>query len=77
MPTILRVKGFRFFFYINDHTPMHVHIEKGDGTAKFNLEPVELVKSKKLKASELAEIRLLVQEHKEILKLKWDEYFNN
>jgi hypothetical protein len=48
MPTILRVRGFRFFFYINDHAPMHVHVEKGEGTAKFNLDPVELVKSKRL-----------------------------
>nr|NQU89960.1 DUF4160 domain-containing protein [Bacteroidota bacterium] len=46
MPTILRIKGFRFFFYIHDHSPMHIHIEKGDGTAKFNLVPIELFKSK-------------------------------
>lgn len=28
MPTILLTKGYRFFFYINDHTPQHIHIEK-------------------------------------------------
>ena len=28
MPTILISKGYRFFFYINDHTPPHIHIEK-------------------------------------------------
>ena len=77
MPTVLRVKGFRFFFYINDHTPMHIHIEKGDGTAKFTLEPIELVKSKRLKASEISEIRKLIIENIEHFKFKWDEYFNN
>ena len=50
MPTILTVKGFRFFFYSNDHSPMHIHVEKGDGTAKFNLFPVELIKSKRFTA---------------------------
>ena len=47
MPTILRVKGYRFFFYINDHSPAHIYIEKGEGTAKFSLVPVGLIKSKR------------------------------
>ncbi len=56
---------------------MHIHIEKGDGTAKFTLEPIELVKSKRLKASEISEIRKLIIENIEHFKFKWDEYFNN
>lgn len=29
MPTILRLLGFRFFFYSNEGTePAHVHVEK-------------------------------------------------
>jgi hypothetical protein len=77
MPTALRINGFRFFFYTNDHLPKHIHIEKGDGTAKFNLFPVELVKSKNFKASEIGEIRKLVVENQGLLSQKWDEYFNN
>ena len=77
MPTILRAKGYRFFFYVNDHSPMHIHIEKGDGTAKFYLSPPEFVKSRRLKASEIVEIRKLVYENLELFKTKWDEYFSN
>ncbi len=77
MPTVLIIKGYRFFFYVNDHSPVHIHIEKGDGTAKFNLEPVELIKSRRFKASEIAEIRKLVIENIELFKDKWDEYFND
>ncbi len=41
MPTILRVDGFRFFFFSNEgFEPSHVHIESGDGYAKFWLNPV-------------------------------------
>lgn len=76
MPTVLRVYGFRFFFYTNDHLPRHIHVEKGDGTAKFNLFPVELVKSKRFKAAEISEIRNLVLENRELLNQKWNEYFN-
>ena len=56
---------------------MHVHIEKDAGTAKFNLIPVELVKSKRFTASEINEIRKLVLENRELFKDKWNEYFNS
>ena len=55
---------------------MHIHVEKGDGTAKFNLEPIELVKSKRFNAAEINEIRKLVVENLELFKNKRDEYFN-
>jgi hypothetical protein len=78
MPTVLRIKGYRFFFYTNEHLPIHIHIEKDNKTAKFNLEPiVELVYSRKFKASELSEIRKLVAENVEFFINKWNEYFNN
>ncbi|MEE8587347.1 MAG: DUF4160 domain-containing protein [Acidobacteriota bacterium] len=36
MPTVFTKDGFRFFFYSNDHRPIHVHARKGDGEAVFN-----------------------------------------
>ena len=77
MPTIINVKGFRFFFYSNDHDPLHIHIEKDSKTAKFSLAPVELLKSKKFNASELKVIRIIIEGNIELLKQKWNEYFNN
>jgi len=35
MPTIFILFGFRFMFYANDHEPIHVHVIKGDVSAKF------------------------------------------
>lgn len=60
MPTVLRKKGYRFFFYINDHAPPHIHVEKERSTAKFNLESAELIRSKRFNAYEIGEIRKLV-----------------
>jgi Domain of unknown function (DUF4160) len=77
MPTILRLKGYRFFFYVNDHLPPHIHVEKGEGTAKFNLFPVELVKSKRFKSSDIRDIRKLVVSNTELFNSKWNEYFNS
>ena len=68
MPTILLSKGYRFFFYINDHTPPHIHIEKNRSTAKFFLKNAELAKSKRFNAKELSEIRNIILENLELLK---------
>ena len=77
MPTILRLFGFRFFFYSNEgNEPPHIHIEYGDGVAKFWLEPlVELDYSIDLKSREIAQAQRLVIENQELLKKAWHEYF--
>ncbi len=77
MPTVIYINGMRFFFYSNDHLPKHIHIEKGESTAKFNVDFIELVKSYKFNASELKQIRNLVEENQELLIKKWDEFFSN
>ncbi|MBE6282393.1 MAG: DUF4160 domain-containing protein, partial [Bacteroides sp.] len=39
MLTILVIFGLRFYFYADEHLPIHVHLENGDGLAKIELEP--------------------------------------
>ena len=39
MPTLMNVFGLRFFFYSEEHLPMHVHIQNSDGKAKIALNP--------------------------------------
>jgi len=29
MPTVFTLFGYRFWFYGNDHTPIHIHVKKG------------------------------------------------
>lgn len=77
MPTVLIEIGFRFFFYSNDHLPVHIHIEKNDCIAKFNLSPIELVHSKRFSAKDLKKIRIIIEANKELLNNKWNEYFNS
>lgn len=55
MPTVFTKDGFRFFFYSNDHTPIHVHVRRGSEEAVFELEgEVFLRESVGLKTGELA-----------------------
>lgn len=76
MPTILRVEGFRFFFFSNEGTePPHIHVELGAGHAKYWLEPVALAGAKDLKNSELGRAKLLVIQHRFTFLERWREHF--
>jgi len=76
VPRLLAVEGFRFFFFSNERSePPHVHVERGDGVAKFWLEPVALDSSSGLKTQELRRARILVVEHQTTFREKWRERF--
>ncbi|MCX6001108.1 MAG: DUF4160 domain-containing protein [Chloroflexi bacterium] len=76
MPTVSRIKGFRFFFFSNEaKEPVHIHVESDNKYAKFWLEPVQLAKSVGYTAKELSEIRKLIVGNADSFKRSWDEYF--
>jgi hypothetical protein len=79
MPTILRVRGFRFFFYSNEGTPRepaHIHVEKDKLEAKFWLRPeVQLAYNDGYDARTLRELTGIVWHNRELFERAWDEYF--
>ena len=78
MPTILRILGYRFFFFSNEGSePLHVHVESGDSVAKFWLDPVRLTDSYGFRGYELSKVTLLVIEHRLMFLEKWNEFFGN
>ncbi|MCB9328285.1 MAG: DUF4160 domain-containing protein [Lewinellaceae bacterium] len=77
MPTIFRQDGFRFFFYSNDHEPVHVHVEKGDAVAKYNVSPLMIADNFNFSANELRRIRGIIFNNQDFIIDKWNEYFNN
>jgi hypothetical protein len=59
MPTVLRITGFRFFFYsLEGAEPPHIHVEIGEKIAKFWLEPVSLAESHGFRSHELNRLRI-------------------
>ena len=75
-PTILRVEGYRFYFYSSDRPePPHVHVVRGGSNAKFWLDPVELVASYGFNVRELNRIEELVRENQARLLEAWRKYF--
>jgi hypothetical protein len=78
MPEIFRRFGFVFFFYANEsQEPMHVHVRKAGGFAKFWVEPVELDFAQGFKTQDLNKAEELILENLELIKSKWDEIFGS
>lgn len=78
MPTVLRIKGYRFFFFsLEGNEPPHIHVENGDKVAKFWLKPINLASSSGFRSHELTKIRATVIEHSAMFLEKWNEHFSN
>lgn len=75
MPTILRIEGYRFFFFSDEHNPKHIHIEKGDGYARIELDTLKVTDSYNLNSKDLKKLTKLVKENNTKLQGAWDEYF--
>ena len=76
MPELFRMFGMRFFFYMNDHLPIHIHVRNADGEARFEVEIVKLIESKGIKPKDLVLAEALIEERKEEIIKKWKEVFN-
>lgn len=75
-PTVLRVKGFRFYFFSREEPRAHVHVQHAEGEAKFWIEPaVELHANYGLKPRRLTEAMALVEEHANEIRNAWAKHF--
>jgi hypothetical protein len=78
VPTILRVAGYRFFFFSNEsREPAHIHVEQAERYAKFWLNPVSLAANYGFRSGELADLHRLVEQNVTLFAEKWNEYFSD
>ena len=75
MPTLLNLNGFKFFFYANEHDPMHIHISKGDEFAKIELETLKVTRNT-LKPKDLKQALDLTETHQHTFMEAWHDYFD-
>jgi Domain of unknown function (DUF4160) len=75
-PTVLRIRGFRFYFFSREEPRAHVHVQHADGEAKFWIEPtVELFANYGLKLQQVAEAQKLIEEHIDDIRRAWSTHF--
>lgn len=76
MPTCFIVEGMRFFFYSNEHDPIHVHVSKAEAQAKFTVVPETiLIESYDLSSKDLKRAEEIINNRKEEIIKKWLAHF--
>ncbi|MCC3246912.1 DUF4160 domain-containing protein [Methylocystis sp. WRRC1] len=78
MPTVLRWKGYRFFFYSADGwEPAHIHVTKDGHEAKIWLADVSLAINMGFSAKELNEIIRKARDERENFLEAWHDHFED
>ncbi|HEY8063712.1 MAG TPA: DUF4160 domain-containing protein [Methylosinus sp.] len=78
MSSLLRWRGYRFFFYSADGwEPPHIHVVKDGKEAKIWLNDLNLAVNLGYSAKELNEIIRKTREERGIFLEAWHDYFAN
>lgn len=76
MPTVFELFGIKFFFFPNDHEPIHVHILYGGKLAKIQVEPeIKLIYNHGIKPKVVKKALASVETFKEDIVTEWHRYF--
>jgi len=76
MPTVLRWNGYRFYFFSNEgYEPPHIHIDKGENTVKFWLDPVSVARNFGFDPREIGVLAQKVQDERGSFLEAWNDYF--
>jgi hypothetical protein len=77
MPVILRVTGYRSWFYEADlDEPAHVHVGREEREAKYWLNPVRVARAGRFKPVDLREIERIIEDNRDFLLNAWQEEQN-
>jgi hypothetical protein len=75
-PTVLRVRGYRFYFFSREEARPHVHVQHATGEAKIWLAPgVAVAQNHGLSPTRLATVVRLVEEHRDEIRAAWKAHF--
>ena len=72
MPKVLQVNGYKFYIYIDDHLPIHVHVWKGGAEAKIVLEPeISIQSNYGFKSQQLRQVISIISDNYNFIIEKW------
>ena len=78
MPTLFYYMGLRFYFYSNDHSPIHVHVKIENSEARYQVYPeMKLIENRGLKSRELRLAEIAIEENKDVIIARWKEHFKD
>jgi hypothetical protein len=77
VPVILRFNGIDFFFYSNEHRPIHVHVRKAGAIAKVQIEGgIKVTFAEGFSPKSLKLIKKFCEEHADLIIDQWEGYFD-
>lgn len=79
MPKVFEWNGYKFFFFSNEGDPVepcHIHVRKGGGIAKYWIDDmVTLDSSWGMTSKELNTLVIKIEEQRELIMERWNEFF--
>jgi hypothetical protein len=76
MPTLLIIFGIRFYFYLDEHLPIHVHVACNGKKAKIELEPkIRVIYNHGLKEQEMKKALDTCVAYKDDFINEWNKRF--
>lgn len=79
MPKVFEWNGYKFFFFSNEGEPVepcHIHVRKGGGIAKYWIDDmVTLDSSWGMTSKELNTLAIKIEEQRELIMERWNEFF--
>lgn len=75
MPRIFLDSQFEFFFYSNDHRPIHVHVRVGDRSCRIETKSMKVTRIKGFTTRQIKKIVEIVRENESLIEEAWDEHF--
>jgi hypothetical protein len=75
---VFREGPFRFFFFSREEERMHIHVQSGDGEAKFWMEPeIALARNYELSDQDLKRALELIVDHAQEIRDAWTGHFGS
>ena len=75
-PVVLRVRGYRLYFFSREESRPHVHVQHATGEAKVWLEPrVGLAVNYGLSVTHVTAALRIVREHEQEIRSAWQRHF--
>ena len=75
-PTVLRVRGYRFYFFSREEARPHVPVQHATGEAKIWLDlTIGVAHNYGLSPKRLATAMQLVEEHRNEIRTGWQAHF--
>jgi len=79
MPTILFVKGWRFFFYSNEkNEPIHIHCQKAEKECKYWLDKsnfaLQEAYSYNMNNKDKRDVKKIIFEYFEFIEQEWNRF---